>query len=564
MQQRMSFHLPIAAKAMLFIGALGVMSGAANWFCLRGLHQIDRINAQVTERVEPARLTLTGAQIAVELMGLATYKMAGTNDPDTMREATDELAGQFAAAKAWLNVVVDYLPSHREDVDGMLRRLDLVNAIADSVHKMAMAGDRERARSTLEFKFDPALVDAATSMNRLIDILGGENKVTMEAASDSKAWTYKLLRAVLIGGTIATVLLAMFLAHRSVARPLQRIAGTMLDIAQDRFDTPVEGLKRGDEVGIMARSVLVFRDNAVALGDAQQQRAHAREQAAAEKRDALDRLALSFESKILKVAATLASSAAQLDESARSMGAAADDSGHSAQTATMVAEQSTAAAGTVSAAIDELSMAMRNIDSQVTNASGVVVEATRRADIAVANADGLVSTVSEIDKVAAMIHAIASQTNLLALNATIEAARAGEAGRGFAVVAQEVKSLAAQTTQALADIKNKTGAVGHIIEGVRGATQSMSSVVAQIEEVSHAITGSVRLQSEATQKIAESVEGAAARSRQVADTIAGVNDFADRTRHNAQQILTAVSYLNQEAAALQEEAQQFIARVRAA
>ena len=194
MQQRMSFHLPIAAKAMLFIGVLGVMSGAANWFCLRSLHEIDRINAQVTERVEPARLTLTEAKIAVESLGLATYKMAGTNDPDTMREATDELAGQYAAAKAWLNVVVDYLPGHREDVDGMLRRLDLVNAIADSVKKMAAAGDHERARSTLEFKFDPALVDAATSMNRLIDILGGETKVTIEAAADDKAWTYKLLR----------------------------------------------------------------------------------------------------------------------------------------------------------------------------------------------------------------------------------------------------------------------------------------------------------------------------------------------------------------------------------
>ena len=50
----------------------------------------------------------------------------------------------------------------------------------------------------------------------------------------------------------------------------------------------------------MARSVLVFRDNAVALRDAQEQRARAREQAAADKRDALERLARSFESKILE------------------------------------------------------------------------------------------------------------------------------------------------------------------------------------------------------------------------------------------------------------------------
>jgi methyl-accepting chemotaxis protein len=564
MKRFLSVRLPIAAKAMLFIGALGVMSAAANWFCLQSLHEIDRVNAEVTQQIEPLRLTLTEAKIAVGWIGLATYKMAASEDPDAVHEANDERAGQYAAVKTWLGGVAGSLPGHRDDVEGMLKRLEAVNAIADSVYSMKKAGDHTQERFTLELKFDPALVDAQTSMNRLIDILGGQSRAAIETAAENKAGTYRLLAAVLIGGTLATVFIAMFLAHRVVARPLQRLAEVMRQIAKGRFDLAIEGLKRGDEVGVMAQAVLVFRDNAVALREAQVQRQRAREQAAEEKREALARLAANFENKILSVAAALASSAAQLDGSARSMSGVAEDSGRSARAAAVVAGESNEAARTVSAAIDELSVAMHDIGTQVGNASGVVTEATRRADIAVANAEGLVSTVSEIDKVATMIHAIASQTNLLALNATIEAARAGEAGRGFAVVAQEVKTLAAQTTKALAEIRDKTGAVAHIIEGVRGATQSMSTVVMQIDEVSRSITGSVRLQSEATQKIAESVDGAAARTRQVAETIGGVSDFAGRTRQDAKQIMQAVADLNRQAAALQQEAQEFVARVRAA
>lgn len=558
------FRLKMAAKAVVLIAGLGVMSGVANWFCLRSLDEIDKLNAVVTQKVEPARLVLTEAKIAVAQIGLATYKMAGASDADTVREANDERAGQYAAAKAWLNSVTGYLPEHAADIRRMAERLEMVRIIADDVHKSVVARDRERARELLEFRFDPAVVDASTNMNRLINILGGQTRMAMDEAANNKAWTYQLILAVLVGGTLITVFVAMLLAHRTVARPLQKLAGVMGEIADGRFDTHIDGLKRSDEVGTMARAVLVFRDNAIALRDAKATRDRAREQAAAEKRSALEQFALSFESKILNVAGALAQSAAALDQSARSMHQVAEVSGNHARTAAVVAEESTTVAGTVAQAIDELSAAMYEIDVQLANAASVVQEATRRADIAVENAGDLTPAVNDIEKVAAMVNAIAGQTNLLALNATIEAARAGDAGRGFAVVAQEVKTLAARTTQALTHIQDRTSSMGQIIEGVRDATQSMSSVIAQVEAVARSITGSVRLQSEATQKIAESVDGAAERSRQVSSTIAGVNDFASRTRSGAQQILEAVADLNRQAVALQEEAQDFVARVRAA
>src|SRR5215469_8826703 len=109
-------RLPIAAKAIFLIGALALMSAAANWFCLRGLGELDRINAILTQQVAPARQALAEAKIAVTAMGLATYKAAGTTYADTAREAASDLGGQYASAKNWLNEVRGYFPERGEDV----------------------------------------------------------------------------------------------------------------------------------------------------------------------------------------------------------------------------------------------------------------------------------------------------------------------------------------------------------------------------------------------------------------------------------------------------------------
>ncbi|MDK9720886.1 MAG: methyl-accepting chemotaxis protein [Rhodospirillales bacterium] len=92
----------------------------------------------------------------------------------------------------------------------------------------------------------------------------------------------------------------------------------------------------------------------------------------------------------------------------------------------------------------------------------------------------LTESLTQVEGVAERIETIARQTRMLALNATIEAARAGEMGKGFAVVANEVKALAAQTSDATQMI---TGTVRELNELSGRVTQENATSLSCAELV---------------------------------------------------------------------------------
>ena len=555
-----SLHLPIAMKAVLLIAALGLLSIAANWFCLQRLDELDRLNAVVTRHFAPARLALAEAKVAIESFGVATYKIHSASDPDQAKEAAEETEGQYNAAKRSLNNVLTDDPAANADVRRIFDKLELAHGIAGDVKSAVKAGEWYQAKRIVDFKFDPARDDVTGHMDRLINVLGANARSTEGKVAERSAWMYRTTVGILTGGTAAALVGAFLLTQLFITRPLRRMARTMTQMAGGDLGVPIDGSRRADEIGAMARAVAVFRDNAMALRDAERARAAERKRAQAEKSAALEAVAVAFERDILAIAASLGHSATELETFARGMSVVLDESHRHARKA---AADTTASATSVASAIEELSASIADIGGQVASASGIVEEATRCTDSAVANTSALVTTVKDIDQVASLITAIASQTNLLALNAAIEAARAGEAGRGFAIVAQEVKALAAQTTKALAEIKDKTMSVGQVIGIVQNANAAMAQSMLQVNAISGAISDAIHQQNFVARKIAETVDGAAARTEEVSDSIAGVSELVQRSGRGADQVLVAAAGLSRQAAVLSRDASAFTSRVRA-
>ncbi len=388
--------------------------------------------------------------------------------------------------------------------------------------------------------------------------------------------------ALLAGGAIATVV------TRSVTRPMDSLRGAMDSLAKGQIETDVPHTERQDEIGNMAKTVLVFKRNAIEKARAEeeqrkaeeeakrleeQQRAEERKRQELEREEAertrrraeeLDRLVRDFESQVTEAMQCLTSASSELAATSDSLLDVASKTSEQSDRVAMAGSSASENVSTVSSSAEELTSSIREIAGQVESANTVAEKAVGEVRNSSEHVKSLSGTAGRVGEIVTLITDIAEQTNLLALNATIEAARAGEAGKGFAVVASEVKSLATQTRKAIEEI---SGLVEEIQSASGQAVSGIDSINAVIEQVSAAnasIASAIDQQSAATQEIARSVQAASDSTRQVSEEIGGVSEGASHTGSAAEQVKQSASELESMTTALKNNIDVFIEGVRAA
>ncbi|MGK9050771.1 methyl-accepting chemotaxis protein [Neorhizobium petrolearium] len=352
---------------------------------------------------------------------------------------------------------------------------------------------------------------------------------------------------VLIGGAAFVV--------RSVTGPIGKIRQVLQSIASGEAGVAVPCTDQKNEMGEMARALVVLRDSVeeraeLQTREAEQARALADERsgnertmaAAAERQAramgelgrALEALADGDLSVTLAdigedyaklrhdfnaAVGSLHRAIEAIAETSLVVRDSASDISGATGNLSRRTEQQAASLEETAAALDEITATVRTASERAHEARTMVnetKESAGRSGQIVRNAIDAMGRIEEssnrINQIISVIDEIAFQTNLLALNAGVEAARAGEAGRGFAVVAQEVRELAQRSANAAKEIKELIGNSAREVEGgvalVRSTGDALVEIATLVERVNahvETIATAAREQATGLQEINSSV-----------------------------------------------------------
>jgi len=569
-------NMKIASKVVSLLVMLGVVTLGIAVIGYRTVNIVDEQYTALSDQTLPATTDLARAnRRAVEMVYSGYQAMAHEGASAEARAAAAALEEAFERGNANLNEALETDPSLAETAPQLRRHFEQVHESAAQAVRLGLSNRNDEAIRALQ-EADGKLAALSQTYSTLNTGRVEEgDRLTDELAAHADSMSMWMLIISLIG-VIGGIVTAIFAARAGISAPLARLQDTMRSLAGGNNHVEVTGTERGDEVGSMAKAVLVFRDAAIAQEKATAEKAKADADqkfvvdTVSEKLSNVSQGDLTAEIKVEfppSYAELRSNFNAALTNLRDLIGAVAESaqslrtgSGEIAQASEDLARRTESNA----ASLEETSAALAQIDGRIKATAEAAGRTVTRADQAITSvsdgrsvADEAVQAMGRvresakgIDEVIEGVDKIAFQTRVLAMNAAVEAGRAGDAGRGFAVVADLVSALAMRAEEEAKRARDQLT-----------VTQTdIVTAVEAVQKIDHALTDISSGVGEVHELLGNMASDNQAQATAITQISSAVNSMDQSTQQNAamvEETSAAARNLNVESEALAEKAGQF-------
>ncbi|HVJ42273.1 MAG TPA: methyl-accepting chemotaxis protein [Dongiaceae bacterium] len=556
-------NLKIGSKIIFVVLVLAVLTGAALAFSAYRMSQMTGDYTAVIAGPEEEIFNLARAGRFLMTVKSDLYGIVAETDDNEIKATAAQFPEDVDNYRKFLARAKQAAPEDTAQIDQVNADFDKILEPMKQVVALGSANQNDKALDVFHKEVREPLAALLKSMTAVVEDNVTSTADTVKETTATASHSIYLAIAVGLIGVVLGVVIALVVARTGIVAPINGINGAMHSLSAGELDVTIPGTDRGDEVGVMAKTLQVFRDK-LAEGERLRTAQQAEQERQLKRAQQVEAAVARFEKAIAGVVSTVSSSATELQSTAQSMTATAEETSRQSTAVSAASEQTTQNVQMVASATEELSASIREISTQIAEASRIIGDAVSQAAETDAKVTSLAEAAQKIGDVVGLINDIASQTNLLALNATIEAARAGEAGKGFAVVASEVKTLATQTARATDEIDAQIRSIQEASVSSAQAIREIANTIRRVNEVSTAIASAVEEQGAATQEISRNVQQAAHGTSEVSANIGNVTQAAAETGHAAGDVLHAAGDLARNGDVLRNEVDNFLRDIRAA